>query len=401
MDKLNRILVIDDDESLKQEIEASFNEEDIEVVFSLTKDDALKKVGSRQHFDVIILDWFLEDPESSMLSQLVLGYLFERSFVPIFIWSKHIDDFNSVRETGIIKYPDVLVEGISKDEITADKLRNKVRQLFENSLTARISKVYRESITENLEKTFFELSEIPNEDLASILKVLVGSEENIDWSNDLILNLIHRRLLGDVAFIKKLRTLLAAAAGNLGTEEFAKRRKIVNKVLYFHGTPGIVRCGDIVAIEADGNVIKYGIVVTPDCDIEQKNTRYLEIIELRRVDDAELSLTDGQRQNLKDNTSSSFYYFPSIYVNGNYENDFVAIYKSKFIIEGSFESNVEKYPKVPKQLSYTGGFSLSDRNVHLIHICSNSNPYKSDFLQKVHANNSRVGTPDIKDLLNP
>lgn len=401
MDRLNRILVIDDDESLKEEIEASFNEETIEVVFSSTKDDALKKIDAWQHFDAIILDWFLEDPDSSILSQLVLSHLYGKSFVPVFIWSKHIDDFNSVREAGSINYPNILIEGLSKDEITIDKLRSKIHQLFENSLTARISKVYRESITINLEKTFFELSEIPNEDLASILKVLIGSEENIDWSNDFILNLIHRKLLADNAFTEKLRSLVLAAADNLGTEELAKRRKIVNRVLYFHATPGIIRCGDIVVLKAEENVIKYGIVVTPDCDIEQRNTKYLEMVEMRSIDDPALKLNSTQKRDIQNFKHDSFYYFPSLLIGGNLNNDFVAILKSKFIVEAAHESNEEKYPKVPQKLNYDGKFLCNGREVLLKHICAKSNPYKSDFLQKLYTNNSRVGTPDIKELLNP
>jgi len=37
-------------------------------------------------------------------------------------------------------------------------------------------------------------------------------------------------------------------------------------------------------------------------------------------------------------------------------------------------------------------------NVKINLVCSKTNPYKSEFLQKLHANNSRVGIPDIKDL---
>lgn len=84
--------------------------------------------------------------------------------------------------------------------------------------------------------------------------------------------------------------------GNTGAEELVKRRKIVNRVLYFHATPSIIRCGDIVALKAEGNVIKYGIVVTPDCDIEQRNTRYLEMVEMRSIDDPALKLNSTQKR---------------------------------------------------------------------------------------------------------
>lgn len=401
MDRLNRILVVDDDETLKGDIVESFKEENVDVIFCPTKDEAVNKIDSRQYFDLIILDWFLEDPEDSMLSQLVLSHLYNRRFVPVFIWSKHIDDFTNVRDAGSIKYPGKLIEGISKDEVTVGQLKGRIRQLLENSLTAQVSRVYRESIADNIEKTFFDLAEIPDEDLASILKILVGGEENIDWSNDFILNLIHRRLLADAGFTKKLRTLVLAAANNTGAEELAKRRKIVNKVLYFHGTPSIIRCGDLIEIKAGDNTLKYGIIVTPDCDIEQKRTRYLEVIELKRIDDAELRLTPGQKESITKYNNDSFYYFPSISMNGDLDNDFVAILKAKFIIEALYEANEEKYPGVPQKLNYSGRYQFKGKEVQLIHICSKSNPYKSDFLQKLYANNSRVGTPDIKDLLKP
>jgi hypothetical protein len=394
-------LIIDDDESLKEDIVESFNEENVEVVFCLTKDEALNKIDSRQYFDLIILDWFLEDPEDSMLSQLVLSHLYDKRFLPVFIWSKHIDDFNSVKDAGKIKYPNILIEGISKDEITADQLKVKVRQLLENSLTAQISRVYRVNIADNLEKTFFELAEIPNKDMASILKILVGSEENIDWSNDFILNLIHRRLLADPEFIEKLRTLMLVATDSAGMEGLEKRRKIVNKVLYFHSTPSIIRCGDIIELKVDGNTLKYGVIITPDCDIEQKRTRYLEAIELKKIDDAELRLTASQKENIALYKNDSFYYFPSVSINGDLSNDFVAILKAKFIIEALCEVNEEKYPGVPQRLSYSERYLFKNKEVQLVHICSKSNPYKSDFLQKLYANNSRVGTPDIKDLLKP
>lgn len=271
--------------------------------------------------------------------------------------------------------------------------------MLDQSLTAQVSRVYRKSIADNLERTFFELAEIPDEDLASILKILVGSEENIDWSNDFILNLIHRRLLADAGFIEKLRTLVLAAANNTGAEELTKRRKIVNKVLYFHAAPSIIKCGDIISLKVGDNILKYGVIVTPDCDIEQKRTRYVELIELKRIDDAELRLTPGQKENIKGYNNDSFYYFPSILINGDLDNDFVAILKAKFVIEALCETNEEKYPGVPQKLNYSGRYLFKDKEVQLGHICSKSNPYKSDFLQKLYANNSRVGTPDIKNLL--
>jgi CheY-like chemotaxis protein len=400
MDKLNRILVVDDDESFKEDLVRSFEEEIVDVVFCLTKDEAIKNIDSRQHFDLLILDWFLEEPDSSMLSQLVLDHLYNKRFVPVFIWSKHIEDFNSEMSNGTIKYPNILIDGISKDDVTVDKLELRIRQLMETSLTAQISRVYRESIADNLEKIFFDLAEIQNEDLASLLKILIGGEENIDWSNDFILNLIHRRLLDDVQFVDKLKNLLSAAGGRSIDEEeqIIKRRKIINKFLYFHAAPCFFRCGDIVGIKVGNEMLKYGIVVTPDCDIAQRNTKFLELIEIRNIEDCKLGLTPDQKRDVMNYKHISLYYFPCLIIE-EHDADFVAIFKSKFIAEGLFERNEEKYPKVPQKLSYSAKFLVNGQEAILIHVCSMSNPYKSDFLQKLYANNSRVGTPDIKNLL--
>lgn len=397
MNEIKRILFIDDEcETFREGLSVSFGK-DIEIVYCPSKDSALKEIDSKKHFDLIILDWFLEEPDNSNLSQLVLQHLYNRFFIPVFIWSHHIEDFN--KESGSISYPKMLIISISKSEITAELIKGKIEEWLGKSLTAQISMVYRNCIRDNLEKTFFELADISDVDISTILKILVGSEENIDWSNDFILNLIHRRLLADNSFIEKLRALITSIATDSGSADLTKRRKILNKALYYHSSPGTLRCGDIVKIQKDGDILKYGVIVSPDCDIEKKNSRYIEIVELRNIDDEELKLTTGQKDNISRYNNDSFYYFPAVCVDGNLYNDFVAILKSKIIVEGIHLVNTGKYPSVPEKLTYSDSYLHNSKEVKLVHICSKSNPYKSDFLHKLHAHNSRVGTPDIKDIL--
>lgn len=400
MSELQRILFIDDEcETLREELSESFGTT-IDVIYCPTQDSAINELKSGKHFDLIILDWYLED-DNSNLSRLVLEFLYDRLFVPIFIWSHHMEDLNRSLESNEIKYPKMLIKPISKHEFSPESIKDMIGIWLESSPTAQISDIYRNSIRDNLEKVFFELSELRSGDLASILKVLVGDEENIDWSNDFILNLVHRKLLADDTFTANLKTLINAASNNLGNEELAKRRKIINKVLYYQSAPSIIRCGDIIKIQKDSEVLKYGIIVTPDCDIEQKRTKYLEIVELKRIEDAELRLTSGQKENIAQYNHDSFYYFPSISIDGDIRDDFVAVLKAKLIIDALFDINDKRYPEVPQKLIYSGRYLYQGQEVQLVHICSKSNPYKSDFLQKLYANNSRVGTPDIKNLLKP
>lgn len=402
MSELKRILFIDDDcEDYRDEFDSAFSD-DVDIIYCPGKNDAIKEINSKKHFDLIILDWFLDKGSgSSELSQLILQSLYNKLFIPVLIWSNHIAEFESDLDSGLINYPKILIKDISKGEVSPETIKSKIKEWLESSLSVQISEIYRNSINENLEKAFFELAEVPNADIASILKVLVGSDENIDWSNDFILNLIHRKLLTDESFFGKFKTLVTSPSDNLRSEELTKRRNIINKVLYYRGTPKVIRCGDIIRIQKDEELLKYGIVVTPDCDIAQRNSRYLEIVELRKIEDDGLMLSSGQKETIREYKNASFYYFPSVDIDGNLENDFVAILKSKFIVEGWCENNSEKYPRIPEILNYSGNFRYNEDDVEINHICSKSNPYKSDFLQKLHTNNSRVGIPDIKDLLKP
>src|SRR3990172_6796757 len=172
MNEIKRILFVDDEcETFREGLSESFGK-DIEIVYCPSKDSALKEIDSKKHFDLIILDWFLEEPDNSNLSQLVLQHLYNRFFIPVFIWSNHIEEFN--KESGSVRYPKMLIISISKSEITAGLIKGKIEKWLGSSLTAQISTVYRNCIRDNLEKTFFELADVSDVDISSILKVLVG-----------------------------------------------------------------------------------------------------------------------------------------------------------------------------------------------------------------------------------
>ncbi|HRI33023.1 MAG TPA: hypothetical protein PLD02_04670, partial [Saprospiraceae bacterium] len=192
---MKRILFVDDEcELYRESFGESFGEE-IEIAYCPTKDDAIKEIDSKKHFDLIILDWYLQEKDSSVFSEFILAYLYKKLFVPVFIWSHHVEDFKTVFDEGKINYPKQLIEPLSKEEIEGVKMNARIEKWFTSSITAQIAGTYRETIKKSLESVFFELAELPEGEIASILKVLVGEAGNIDWSSDFILNLIHRRLL--------------------------------------------------------------------------------------------------------------------------------------------------------------------------------------------------------------
>ncbi|MGE0085979.1 MAG: hypothetical protein AB7S75_16345 [Desulfococcaceae bacterium] len=226
------------------------------------------------------------------------------------------------------------------------------------------------------------------------MKFLVGDSENIDWSNDFILNLLHREIIKDKNFQNALDMLVKNIQNFDGNGNEKDRRKILNKILYYQSDSNLIRCGDIIQWQLGNNEYKFGIVVTPDCDLEQKNTRFLELIELRKFDDNRLVLNSKSRTQVKEYNHPAFHLFPEI----SEYLDLVAILKSKVVLEHISEGQ-EKYPKAQKRLEYIDKFLFYGQAVRIMPLCSLDNPYKSDFLQKLHSHNSRVGIPDIRNLI--
>lgn len=399
---MKRILFIDDNEKLIDEIVRNFDAP-VEFIKCVTKDEALKKIEDNIPFDFVILDWFLEHDEDSVMSRLVLAKMKPKHFRPVFIYSEHITDFEDACARGEVNYPKQLIKGLSKQEFNdAEKLRNELHAMLKSSLTAQISSIYRDTISNSLETVFFDLAELPEGEIASVIKVLIGESGNIDWSNDFILNLIHRKLIGNREFVTKLDSMISSAK-DIDTDKTPElRRKLINRALYFTYDASFIKCGDIVLINVPDETPKLGIIVTPDCDLEWKKTRYLELVELMDIRDPSLRIDFNNQKRLEDIFSQkeeSYYFFPAV-PQGTSEIDLVAVFKSKIILEEIPDrENNKAYPKSSGKLGYSTKFLYRGKEVNLSFICSKSNPYKSDFLHAFHAHNSRVGTPDIRKLL--
>jgi CheY-like chemotaxis protein len=399
---MKRILFIDDNEELIGEIVQNFDNS-VEFIKCINTAEALEKIEDNIPFDFVILDWFLEHPEDSVMSKLVLAKMKAKHFRPVFIYSEHITDFEDACAKGEVNFPTHLIKGLSKQEFNdAETLRNELQKILDASLTTQISGIYRETIAKSLESVFFDLAELPEGEIASVIKVLVGESGNIDWSNDFILNLIHRKLLGNTAFVEKLETMINAAK-DIDTEKTPElRRKLINRALYFSYNATTIKCGDIVSINISDESPKTAIIITPDCDLEWGKTRFLELIELRQMNDESLKIDFNNQKRIEDIISQreeSYYFFPAVPL-GDSETDMVAVFKSKIILEELPEkAHTKIYPKASCKLGYSAKFLYRGKEVSLSFICSKSNPYKSDFLHSLHSHNSRVGTPDIKKLI--
>lgn len=395
---MKRVLIIDDDETILNNLEVSFTTNNIEVVKCSNRDEALAAINDSISFDAVILDWyFVLDNDSGICKQL-LRELKNKHFKPVFIYTGNIEDFRNTDKSEL-EFPSNLLIEYFKTETDINALREHVQNLLNTNISLQIASLYRKRISVNFERVLFELNELPNVDLAKVLSKIYGDGSNVDWSNDMVLNLLHRSLISDSAFINGITVILQAASNINKVTSPEIRRRITNKILYFHSKSDFIRNGDIVCLKkTDNSLISYGIVVTPDCDLEQKKTRIIEIVELSKIDDEKLALKQGQKDNIKQYNHDSFFLFPSINIGGRM-SDFVAILKSKFILLENSVAKGTKYPLASKRLLYSQTFAYNGQEMRLELICTKVNPYKAEFLQKLHSNNSRVGIPDIKDLL--
>ena len=183
-----------------------------------------------------------------------------------------------------------------------------------------------------------------------------------------------------------------------------EHKKVLNKIMYYETNSDTIQCGDIIRISDNENLTLCGIIVSPKCDLAQKNTRFLEIIVLKKFQDDTLAMNSDIRRSIKRQNEPSFYLFPALKIENKFQ-DMVAVLKSKIILEHAPGESIEnqiRYPKALKRLEYSDTFLYRgnyDKKQHLELLCSLDEPYKSDFLQRLQSHNSRVGIPDIRDLI--
>lgn len=396
---MRRILVVEDDSESLETIRKCFSDSGVDVLACATKDQAIKAIDGGVCFDAVILDWYFESPEMGdpdLISRLLLKKLNGNHFRPVFVYTSNISDFTQAADLDGA-FPQNLLRGVDKTNVQAPALKGAINEMLQSNLSLQLASAYRETIGSNLERILFGLNELPNADLAMVLKKIVGENENIDWSNDFILNLIHRQLLSDAGFVSELKAVLGRASGAPGASGETDKRSLVNKILYFTAVSDYIRNGDIVSLVKDGADKLIGVVTTPDCDLDQKYTKFIELIELRPIDDTELALTAGQKENIRKFNHPSLYLFPSLLYKGVLQ-DFVAVLKSKKILQEVCDTVSGKYPAASKRLLYSQEFFFNAEKVKLSLLCGKANPYKSEFFQKLNVNNTRVGIPEIKEL---
>lgn len=388
---MKRVLIIDDDCFKEEEsIREGFAETGIDFFLCDNKDEGLKLIRSSALFDCIVLDWYLEE-ENSELSQLVLKQLERKYYAPVLIYSAHSENFRQVRDSGAITYPVNLIHEVDKGNFK--DLLLKVSAWVDTNTTARLSNIYLEKVYEHIHKTFWSLNDIGDGNIAAVYKNIISENGNIDWSNDFIINLLLQSITSDKIFRDGVSLLIEQVQTDNLVTSTAEKRKILNKILYFKSTPEFLSNGDIIKIRSAEQSC-YGFITTPDCDLSQNNTRYIEFIEVIKYKSIPLLNKDSS---IAENGNGNHFYLPAV-LDGESMIDMVAVFKANHFLTAK-NNRSDKYPGVATRIKYADTFIYNNSDCSLTYICSLVNPYKSELLHKKNSHNSRVGIPGVYEYL--
>ena len=384
---MKRILIIDDDCLTEEEsIREGFAGTGVELFLCPTREEGMKLIESKALFDCIVLDWYL-DNESSNLSRLILKALENEYYAPVLIYSNHAINFREEKAAGDVTYPENLICEVEKGDFK--DISAKVSEWLDTNTTAKLSNIYLEEVYQKIHQTFWKLNDIPHGNIASVYKNISSDNGDIDWANDFIVNLLLQNLVSDENFRTQISGLIETIQNPETNQD--EKKKILNKILYFKSNSPYICNGDIFKIEIGENV-SYGIITSPDCDLFQKNTKYIDFVELRKLQD---DLGNGDlRKKIQHNKSESHFYFLSLELEENSFTELVAILKSKHRIV-CHDNDADKYPSVRNRIKYADSVKIDEKDCSLTYICSLLNPYKSEFAQRKFTHDSRVGIPEI------
>ena len=91
---MKSILFIEDDPEISGKLLKEFQDNNIKVIHCPDRKSAEEAIQVDVTFDAVILDWFFQNPEDSILSKLILKKLKGIHFRPVFIYTNNKSNFD-------------------------------------------------------------------------------------------------------------------------------------------------------------------------------------------------------------------------------------------------------------------------------------------------------------------
>lgn len=379
---LNRVLLIEDNSKVRDEIVAEFAAAQVEVLHVNDYEYLQNTLSSLPPFQMVILDWLL-DGETESDALLCLIKLRESRFVPVIIWTEEIERFENARAEVKSIFPEACFRGRSKSEVNHQMLLDELSKWHQQA-PARLAEQFRQSVANAVEQTLYSLAEQSIDDLAKGLKTLIRlgetSDVDMEHATDVMLRLLGRQLCADQAFVDELKKIVTELniEQSLTSKEDRQRSSQMEALhMLYQPVDDVIRNGDIVTISWS-KPDTLAVVLTPSCDLANPGkTPYLRLAMLNPQPERKGGKPPEDRWSLKYRGESREVCFHEI-----------------LVLHNITTANLTK--DVVSVMRYSHAFStLTGADVSIQRECRLDEPYRADLLHAFVSHAGRVGRPDF------
>lgn len=379
---LNRVLLIEDNSKVKQDVIAEFQAAGVDIIAVNDYPDFLTHLHELSSVQMVILDWLL-DGENESDALLCLVELRKSRFVPVIIWTEEIKRFRDAEAEVKSRFPEACFRGYGKSEVSHERLLAELSK-WHQQVPARLAEQFRQSVATAVEQTLFLLAEQSIDDLAMGLKTLIKLGEtnavDMEHATDVMLRLLGRQLYADQAFVGELKRIVAG----LNTDQSqasprARQRSSQMEALHMLYQPvdDVVRNGDIVTVSwTKANAL--AVVLTPACDLANPGkTSYLRLAMLNAQPERKGAKAPEDRWSLK------------------FRDEFREVcFHEILVLHNSTTANLAKGETSVMRYSHTFR-TLTETDVSIRRECRLDEPYRADLLHNFVSHAGRVGLPDF------
>lgn len=387
---LEIVALIDDKESDLADWQKYLSQAGIEARAFLEKDDFARCLARGDHFDAIVLDWYLDD-NSSLLAQLVLEQIIRPNrFVPVLVYTGESEIARD--EIPQLKSPFNQIQVISKYDVDAARLAELLKGWY-GTTTARISEVWRNARRVAFEQALYRLSDLEGKNLQATLQHLLVLNGEMQLDIDQALEFLERYVGRDVMSNRELRGAVQAVLeeGRIAPEDARKIEPTLNLVNAHRYVPvdddeKIVRTGDIVDVcdAQTGEILMAAVIVTPACDLDNRKCR-------------ELRLLIAYRDPIGEDTGGTQWWeLNAVRRRGtkDFEHYRLNFHRTLCLTDKEMKPDKEKKQLWESVLSYERVYEDSfGKTIRLKPICRLDDPYRADLLQKFSSHAARIGIP--------
>lgn len=309
-------LIIDnqpDDADVKS-LEDDLRKKSISVIFAKTSTEAESILELRPELDLVILDWLLNE-EDDIEAKGLLKSLRSRTFAPIIIYTdKGIDSPSSyIKEERLDRIAIVL----NKSEVKGENVFKEIEQWLAKNPELKIFLRWAREVEKRLNETLWTVHDLEVGGVRALIDLLkppqiLGGQSHITREQDLVNffgKVLTRKLVSDETFLSSVKNdvevLLKIRGG--AKLDLEKLKAFHTFERYKSSNPKSLWTGSILK----NNAGKYFVVVTPTCDLWNKdkieNIILLKAEPLRKYRGDRTLARDALKSCIKNNTDCVHY----------------------------------------------------------------------------------------------